>query len=61
MCDFNDSIDCPCHNTGCEYFAKCCSCIGRHAPKGQFPACFFSAEFEPKGRSFELLVEDRGK
>ena len=61
MCEYNDTIKCTCHNTGCEFFAKCCECVAKHRDKGQFPGCFYSPEYVTKGRSYELLVEDRSR
>ena len=31
--------NCPCANTGCANYAKCCDCVANHAKKGNFPAC----------------------
>ena len=60
MCENNPAIKCNCSMTTCERHGKCCECVANHVGKNNFPACFFSEEAEAKGRSFEILLEDRG-
>ncbi len=56
-----DKLDCPC-TYNCAYHGKCCLCIARHAPKGQFPACCFSKEGEATyDRSYAQLRKDRDR
>jgi len=30
---------CPCQNTECERYGKCCACVIFHNDKPQLPAC----------------------
>lgn len=60
-CSSNKQTDmCNC-TASCEKHGKCCECVAYHMKKGQFPACFFSAEAEKTwDRSFSMLKKDRG-
>lgn len=54
-----DKAKCAC-TYQCERRGNCCACVAYHRPKGQFPACFFSAEAEKSfDRSFARLLQDR--
>jgi len=54
-------MKCPC-TYSCNNRGKCCACIAYHQRSGEFPACFFSKVAEKTyDRSFEKLIEDRGK
>ena len=59
-CENNVAMVCPC-TSDCGIHGKCCECVARHTKKGQFPACFFSAEGEKAyDRSYDALKKDRG-
>ncbi len=30
---------CPCKNTGCPRFGKCCECVNAHKTSDYLPAC----------------------
>lgn len=58
-CDSMQKEKCPC-TFECSRHGKCCACIEHHVPRGQFPACVFSAEAEAVGdRGYEALQKDR--
>jgi len=38
-CNAMDIAKCPCQNTTCERYGKCCACVAVHAGKGNLPAC----------------------
>ena len=58
-CEHNVAMECPC-TYACKNNGKCCACIAAHAPRGQFPACFYSKEAEKSyDRSYAALLEDR--
>ncbi len=44
----------------CSKKGNCCECVMSHNSRGEFPACFFTAEAEKTfDRSYEMLVKDR--
>lgn len=54
---------CPCRNDKCERRGRCCDCVASHLSRGNFPACFFTADaLDAKvGRDLDALIKDRGK
>ncbi len=44
----------------CSRKGRCCECLGYHRGRGEFPACFFTAEGERTyDRSFSALRRHR--
>jgi len=31
--------ECPCTNTECENYGKCCTCVANHRERGNLPVC----------------------
>ena len=59
-CAATGKDNCNCTYTACSRRGNCCQCVAYHAPKGEFTACFFSAEMERAHvRSLAQLIHDR--
>ena len=38
-CEHVGTVSCPCKNTECARFGKCCACVAAHSKNGNLPAC----------------------
>lgn len=59
-CTATGKDNCNCTYSNCARKGNCCQCVAYHAPKGEFTACFYSAEMErTHDRSLTRLIQDR--
>ena len=38
-CDSANKGNCPCVNTNCDRYEKCCECVTHHKKLGNLPSC----------------------
>ena len=52
--------DCPCPNTGCKNYGKCCACVENHLNKGGLTHCMFpDADGDKSLKNFYIKLKER--